>query len=74
MFLLSNKLTIYFNHFRKNNKKIPIICVETGQIYESIREASRQTGISRGGLNSALSKETSTAYGYHWRYVNGKEN
>jgi predicted GIY-YIG superfamily endonuclease/lambda repressor-like predicted transcriptional regulator len=58
----------------KDNKKMPIMCVETGQVYESIREASRQTGISRSGLNSALSKETSTAYGYHWRYVNEKEN
>lgn len=54
----------------KNNKKIPILCVETNIIYESIREASRQTGISRGGLNAALLKNTSTAHGYHWRFIN----
>ena len=55
---------------KKNKRKKPILCVETNIVYESIREASRKTGISRGGLNSALSKETSTAYGYHWRFVN----
>lgn len=54
----------------KSNQKIPILCVETNTIYESIREASRQTGISRGGLYSALEKETSTAFGCHWRYAN----
>ena len=54
----------------KNNLKQPILCVETNEIYESIREASRQTGISRGALNSALLKENLTAFGKHWRYVN----
>lgn len=48
-----------------------VLCVETNTIYSSIREASRETGISRGALNSALLKETSTAFGYHWRFING---
>ena len=46
-----------------------VLCVETNIIYNSIREASRKTGISRGALNSALLKDTSTAFGYHWRFI-----
>lgn len=51
----------------------PVICVETGIEYPSVREAGRQTGIG----NSEISKccrcvyRYKTAGGYHWKF---KEN
>jgi group I intron endonuclease len=47
------------------NKK-PIQCIETGIIYKSISEASRQLKVSRTTLISALQQNNKTAGGYHW--------
>lgn len=44
-----------------------VLCVETGKVFDSIRDA----GIFAGGtrLGVALKKPNCTAYGYHWRYA-----
>lgn len=51
-------------------KKRPVICVETGQIFESVFEAQRNINPNVTGYNSHISKvinkENKTAYGYHW--------
>lgn len=54
----------------KNNAKRSkqIICVETGEIYPSIREASRQTGINSGDLCKCCKNENYTYFGKHYRY------
>ena len=49
--------------------KRKIMCIETGVIYESIREAERQTGIKNGGMRAVCKGERKTAGGYSWRYV-----
>lgn len=57
----------------QSEKKKSVICVETKIIYESYKEAERQTGISskniskvcRGKMNSNGTKNL-TAGGYHW--------
>lgn len=51
----------------KTNKK-RLLCVETNILYPSMREAERQTGISRQNICSSL-KTKGTAGGYHWRYA-----
>lgn len=48
--------------------KRAIVCVETGEIFESIKQAAKRTGIT--SLNHALKKSSYTAGGYHWEYVN----
>lgn len=58
----------------KDNTPIPVRCVETGQIYESIAEAGRQTGISRHGINDCLLGYHKTAKGYHWEKVKINQN
>ena len=45
----------------------PIRCVETGIVYKSLAEATRQTGIF--GLNKCAKGYQKTAGGYHWEYV-----
>ena len=48
----------------------PVKCVETGVIYPSVREASRQTGVNISGICLAIKGERlKTSGGYHWEYV-----
>lgn len=56
---------------RKSNGGVmrkPIVCMETGITYHSIREAERETKILRSSLRSAL-KFGWKAGGYHWTYI-----
>lgn len=43
-------------------------CIETGKIYQSIREASRQTGIDAGNIRRVCGKN-GTAGKLHWEYL-----
>lgn len=43
-----------------------VVCVETGEIFESCEAAKRHKGISC--LYKALKDQTKTAGGYHWQY------
>lgn len=45
-------------------------CLETGIIYQSISEASRQLKVSRTTLINALQQSNKTAGGYHWLHYN----
>ena len=50
-----------------NRKKV--LCVETGEIFESMMDASRKTGICGGNISAVCLRGRKTAGGYHWRYV-----
>lgn len=53
---------------RHDNKTI--LCVETGAIYRSAREASRQTGVNIAGICLAAKGERlKTSGGFHWEYI-----
>ena len=52
--------------YGKRNKKV--LCIETGVLYKSIREAERHTNIHNGSISRCCRKLT-TAGGYHWKYV-----
>ena len=43
-------------------------CIETGIVYESIHEASRQTGINIGNITSVCQGKRKTCGGFHWEY------
>lgn len=74
--------------FKKGNipynkgKKMPIeeikkhcksvLCVETGIVYYSAREANKQTGISYKNISRVCNKIKKTTGGCHWEFV--KEN
>lgn len=57
--------------YEKNGRARNVMCVETGIIYTSIKQASEQTNSRLGGIHEALSKfsRTKKAGGYHWKYV-----
>ena len=46
-----------------------VICVETHAIYDSLREAYRETGIKHSSISSACLGKSKTAGGFHWEYV-----
>ena len=49
--------------------KRPVLCVETGVIYESTAEATRETGIHNFAIRRVCYGERKTAGGYHWQYA-----
>ena len=43
-----------------------IMCVETGEIFNSQKEAADKYGLCRSNLSTAKNKENRTFAGYHW--------
>ena len=58
------------NHKGGANKK-RVLCVETEEVYESINDASRATGINKKQISNCCRKvpHYNTANGYHWIFV-----
>ena len=50
------------------DKSKKVRCIETDQVYDSIQEAKKATGITT--ISDCLHHRTKTAGGYHWEYVN----
>lgn len=56
--------------------KKPVVCIETNVIYESIRDAERQTGVNHKYISLVCNgiirdgKRYLTAGGYHWCFLN----
>lgn len=46
-----------------------ILCVETGVIYESTAEATRQLGVHNFAIRRVCYGQRKTAGGYHWKYI-----
>lgn len=49
--------------------KRPILCEETGVIYESTAQATRETGVHNYAIRRVCYGERKTAGGFHWRYI-----
>lgn len=49
-----------------------VVCIETGKVYKSILEASKDTGIARATIHKHLTGEQAGGFKhkYHWRYNN----
>ena len=51
-----------------NSKKV--LCIETGEIFESTLLAERKTGVSQSTISRVCNnKKQKTAGGFHWRFV-----
>jgi len=50
----------------------PVMCKETGVVYESAFSVERILGIHRGGITAVCKKHANTAGGFHWEYANTK--
>ena len=55
-----------FDFFKK-----PVMCLETGIVYESLQNASDSTNVCRSEIGKCCNKEQKTAQGYHWIFYDG---
>ena len=53
---------------RIDNDKQAVICLETKQVYESVNEASRETGICNSSISRCCRYQQSKAGGFSWQY------
>ena len=52
-----------------------VLCVETNTIYDSIAQASRETGLSHGNICQCCKGQIyKTVGGFHWKYVDDTED
>lgn len=49
-------------------------CVETGKIYNSLREAERDTGCPHTHISECVRGKAKICKGYHWVYADMSEN
>lgn len=52
---------------KAHSKKV--LCVETGEVFESTRDAQRKTGIHQSSISYACNGKYKTTGGYHWKFV-----
>lgn len=62
------------NHGTRNQrcrekKCVPILCVETGEVYLGTRDAERQTGVNYTDICLCCNGKLKTAGGYHWEKI-----
>ena len=54
---------------KRKPKGRPVLCVETGQVFEYINEAARWAKVHKICIMHACKNKNRTAGGYHWRFV-----
>lgn len=47
----------------------PVICIETGKIYESMGAAVAEYGITQSAISANIRGRTHLSAGYHWQFV-----
>ena len=47
-------------------------CIETGEIFNSMGEASKQMHVAKSNMCHCLKGRRPHAGGYHWRYINAE--
>ncbi len=69
-----NNKHAYRSGLRKNGRggghNTPIKCVETGETFASITQASEECAIGRSAIQECLSGRNKTCAKMHWEYIN----
>ena len=52
-----------------HNRCVPIRIVETGEVFDSVRDCARHLGCSHGNISVCLAHRNKTCYGYHFEYI-----
>ena len=61
---------IRLKSFKKTGRRGRVLCVETGDVFESTQDVGRKTNISGAAVRMALCGKNKTCAGYHWEYTN----
>lgn len=64
---ISNTLKGQF--INRKDESRPVLCVETGKVFQSISEAYRQTGVYVNNISHVCKGKRKTAGGFHWQYA-----
>lgn len=54
---------------KQPHRRKRVICIESKEIFSSIREAAKKYGIDHKNIMRACGKSTRTAGNYHWKFV-----
>lgn len=46
-----------------------VLCVETGEVFDSTMDVERKTGINSGNISMACNGKRKTAGGFHWKFA-----
>ena len=46
-----------------------VLCVETGEVFESTKDAERKTGINHGNISKVCLGKRKTIGGFHWKFL-----
>ena len=68
---LSNRVKAYYARTGEKpaRKAIPVICIETGEVYSSMTKAEQATGIDHRSISYVCNGIKYTAGGLHWRFA-----
>lgn len=47
----------------------PVRCIETGECFQTIKEASQKAGICKDSITKNLTEKNKSAGGYHWEHI-----
>ena len=56
-------------HTNHPDLSTPVLCIETAEVFPSVSEAGRQTGIKQPSISACLNGRRKTAGGFHWAKV-----
>lgn len=60
---------IVLKSFKKTGRCGRVLCVETGDVFESTQDVGRKTNISGAAVRMVLCGKNQTCAGYHWEYT-----
>lgn len=58
---------------KNNPRSIPVVCVETGELFWGAKEAQNVLGINKASIAKCCKGKQKTAGGYHWKYADADE-
>ncbi len=61
------------NQRAAEHRRKPVRCVETGEVFESIKAAAAAINVRPNCISCCLSGKYKTSKGYHWEYYYGTE-
>lgn len=56
----------------RNPRARKVECINTGEIFDSVKEAAEKYGLARTSVNGCCRGHRNNCFGYKWRYVDGR--
>lgn len=57
------------NKKRGDRQKKKVVNIDTNEIFDSVKEASKSVGLTPAAIGNCCSGKRKTAGGYHWKYT-----